>query len=140
MTDAEVAQMFKRYDIRPTPQRIGVYQYLYDHRTHPSADVIYEALSPSYPSFSRTTIYNSIKTLAEKGLIRAVRIEEDFVRYDADVREHGHFKCKKCGQVTDFDFEWNCVQIQLPEGYQVENQDAYFYGICDKCTRDNTVT
>ena len=63
MTTADHATRLQAHGVRPTPQRLAVYEYLLTHRTHPSADAIYEAISPVYPTFSRTTIYNSLKAL-----------------------------------------------------------------------------
>ena len=42
-------------------QRIAIMEYLMEHRTHPSADEIYTALSPSMPTLSKTTVYNTLK-------------------------------------------------------------------------------
>ena len=35
------------YNIKPSMQRIAIMEYLMEHRTHPSADEIYTALSPA---------------------------------------------------------------------------------------------
>ena len=36
-------------------------EYLMAHRTHPTVDEIYLALSPSIPTLSKTTVYNTLK-------------------------------------------------------------------------------
>lgn len=46
-----------------TPQRIAVYKYLCENRTHPDADEIYKNVARTNPSFSKTTIYNSLLAL-----------------------------------------------------------------------------
>ena len=63
MTTAEVSARLKDYGVRPTPQRIEVYRFLAEHPIHATADIIYDALAPENPSFSKTTIYNTIKVL-----------------------------------------------------------------------------
>lgn len=55
--------------LRPTQQRIAVYAYLLAHPTHPTADTIYQAMAAEYPTFSRTTIYNSLRALSAAGLM-----------------------------------------------------------------------
>ena len=42
-------------------QRIAIMEYLMEHPIHPSADDIYTALSPSMPTLSKTTVYNTLK-------------------------------------------------------------------------------
>ncbi len=133
MSNAEITALFKRSGIRPTPQRISVYRYLMENPVHASADIIYEALVPEFPSFSKTTIYNSIRALEEGGLLRAVTIEGEFVRYDADTQDHGHFKCTKCGKVFDFTAP---VSSDLPpelNGFRIDQRDVFCYGICSAC-------
>lgn len=139
MNAMQVSDLLKSRGIRPTPQRIGVYQFLYDNRVHASADMIYEALSPQYPSFSRTTIYNSIKTLVENGLIRSVCIEGEYVRYDANIADHGHFKCLSCGKVYDFTTQWNGDLPEDLDGFEVRIKDAFFYGTCKACAKNLAV-
>lgn len=137
MTPLEISELMKHHGIRPTPQRIAVYQFLDANRIHASADVIYEALVREFPTFSKTTIYNSINALEECGLIRPVNIEGEYKRYDANTLDHGHFKCLRCGEITDFllrkpDF-W---KETLPE-FQGKQCDVFVYGVCSACEPPN---
>lgn len=133
MSNAEITALFKRSGIRPTPQRISVYRYLMENPVHASADTIYEALLPEFPSFSKTTIYNSIRALEESGLLRAVNIEGEYVRYDADVRDHGHFKCAKCGKIYDFTPPPASNTPPELDGFRIDRRDAFYYGLCRNC-------
>ena len=81
MSSQEIAALLSQRGVRPTQQRIEVYRYLMDHPIHPSADTIYQALSAEYPSFSRTTIYNSLRSLTKAGLVRPVLIEPEEQRF-----------------------------------------------------------
>ena len=49
------------HNIKPSVQRIAIMQYLMEYPVHPSADDIYTALSPSMPTLSKTTVYNTLK-------------------------------------------------------------------------------
>ena len=99
------AQILQDYGIRPSLTRVLIYDYLRQHRTHPTADEIYSALSPEAPTLSKTTVYNTMKLLSEKGVIKTITIEEQQARFDACTDTHGHFLCKDCGKVFDFDTE-----------------------------------
>ncbi len=119
--------------VRPTPQRLAVYEYLLTHRTHPSADAIYEALLPAYPSFSRTTIYNSLKALLQAGLIRVVTIDPFEQHFDGDTATHGHCRCSRCGTLLDFDVSESLLVSLAPDGFCIDRQDVFFTGVCKAC-------
>jgi len=133
MTTAEISAKLKEYGVRPTPQRIEVYRFLAEHPIHATADVIYESLSPENPSFSKTTIYNTIKVLTGCGLIHPIFIDSESVRYDANTKNHGHFKCTGCGKVFDFFADFEVGKITGLDGFSVDAKDLYYYGICPEC-------
>ena len=133
MTHSEIALLLKERGIRATPQRIAVYQYLDEHRVHAQADTIYEWVIQQYPSFSRTTIYNSIRTLEEGGLIRPVIIDGTVVRYDANTADHGHFKCLRCGAVADvMDSPHTTIPTSLHQ-FDTKHCVINYYGLCPGC-------
>lgn len=133
MTTAEISARLKDYGVRPTPQRIEVYRFLAEHPIHATADVIYEALSPENPSFSKTTIYNTIKVLTGCGLIHPVVIDGGCIRYDANTNDHGHFKCTVCGKVFDFSADFEVGETTELDGFSVDAKDLYYYGKCPEC-------
>ena len=133
MTQQEMAILLTDRGIRPTAQRLAVFDYLNRHRTHPSADTVYEALIQEHPTFSRTTVYNSLHTLVKAGLVRELAMDTEERHYDADVALHGHFHCRECGSIADFDLDEDLVTRLMPEGYSVEGQGIYFSGRCPDC-------
>ena len=133
MTHGEIAVLLKERGIRATPQRITVYQYLDEHRVHAQADTIYETVVEQYPSFSRTTIYNSIRALEEAGLIRPVIIDGTVVRYDANTKDHGHFKCLRCSKVLDvMDSPHTTIPPSLTD-FDTKHCVINYYGLCPGC-------
>lgn len=133
MNAREIAELLSAHHLRPTQQRIAVYQYLDTHRTHPTADTIYQALVAQFPTFSRTTIYNSLHSLADAGLIRTVNIEAEEQRFDGNAADHGHFRCRCCGRLFDFDIEQQALKRMCPPGFQAEVQDVFLNGVCADC-------
>ncbi len=133
MVNQNLAAVLSAHGVRPTQQRIAVFDYLLTHHTHPSADTIYNALSKEYPVFSRTTIYNSLNTLLEAKLIRAVNILADEQRFDGNTKDHGHFRCLSCGEIYDFDISGDMLQGLCPSGFLGEQGDVFFTGHCPRC-------
>ena len=136
MNSREIAELLTAHNLRPTQQRIAVYDYLYTHRTHPTADTIYCALVEKYPTFSRTTIYNSLHSLTDARLIRTVSIEAEEQRFDGNPSDHGHFKCRRCGNLFDFEIDPEALKRMCPPGFKAEIQDVFLTGTCDACSRE----
>ena len=92
---------------------------------------IYENVLKSNPGFSKTTVYNALKSLCESGFITAITIDGGRIHYDANVNFHGHFICKHCGEIYDFQLEEPVST--LPKGFIVQKKDVYYSGICPSC-------
>ncbi len=126
--------------ISPSYHRLKIYEYLASNRTHPTADMIYEEVIRQIPTLSKTTIYNTLKTLSEKGLVSSITIEDNEVRYDADLTFHGHFKCINCGALYDIDLEQMNIDKRLSvsrkiHGHQITERQIYLKGLCKKCNK-----
>ena len=110
-----------------------VYDYLTAMRNHPTADTVYKALLSEIPTLSKTSVYNTMDLLLEKHLVQAITIEENETRFDADISDHGHFKCSRCGEVFDFDVELSGLKHNLPESYRIDERHVYYKGVCSGC-------
>lgn len=132
MTQRELGNILASRGIRPTQQRLAVYEYLVTHPIHPTVDTIYAALSAQYPAFSRTTIYNTVYLLVQAGLARVLGGPGEEQRFDGNPEDHGHFFCLGCGQVFDFPIN---QRIQPPglEGFEILTRDVSLTGHCPDC-------
>lgn len=137
----EKGKMMKPYDrllehnIKPSMQRIAIMEYLMGHPIHPSADDIYTALSPSMPTLSKTTVYNTLKLFSEQGAAQMLTIDEKNTNFDADTSVHSHFLCKRCGHIYDLKRPEAIKQVENLEmdGHQVSEVHYYYKGICKNC-------
>lgn len=123
----------KNNNIRLSHQRLKVLEYLSYNKTHPTVDEIFNNLKEEVPTLSKTTIYNTLKTLVEADLVKLVNIEDNESRYDSDVSNHGHFKCRSCGEVYDFQLDFESILPKGLKGFKVENKDIFFKGLCPNC-------
>ncbi len=133
MTRQELSDTLRCHGICPTQQRVAVYEYLLVHHTHPTADMLYQALLQDNPSFSRTTVYNTAHVLAKAGLIRIITIDAEEQRFDADMEPHGHFRCTGCGSVSDFPLSEQTMASLSPAPFTAETLEVYATGICPHC-------
>ncbi len=126
----------KEQGVKPSYQRIKIFDYLIRHKNHPTVDTIYKALINEIPTLSKTTVYNTLKLFLERGIVQALAIEENETRYDADTSVHGHFKCEKCGTVYDIRVDLSGVDLRELEVHQVDEVHLYFKGICQGCLKN----
>ncbi len=133
MNREQIAALLKERGVRPTQQRIAVYEYLQEHRTHPSAEMVYDAVVQHNPTFSRTTVYNSLHALVDAGLVLELSFGTGEKHYDGDVSLHGHFSCLKCGSIADFPLEESVVRSLQPARYTISAQHIHFSGLCPQC-------
>src|SRR6056297_823781 len=88
--------------LKVTPQRIAVFEALMNIKDHPSAEMIKNYLSKTYPSVSLSTIYNILETFVDKGLIKKIKTENDIKRYDPVLNKHHHLYCQKSDTILDY--------------------------------------
>lgn len=131
MQEKQITELFKEKGFRATPQRIAVYKYLCENRTHPTVDDIYSFLSAIYPSFSKTTVYNALDALEKQGLITSVKIDSERIHYDAESELHGHFMCEKCRKI--YDFKLNNIVCSRLDGFDISKREVYYSGLCPEC-------
>ena len=132
------------HNIKPSMQRIAIMEFLMEHPIHPSADDIYTALSPSMPTLSKTTVYNTLKLFSEQGAAQMLTIDDKNVNFDADTSPHAHFLCKCCGRIYDLEVPQavKTVEEQEMEGHEVTEVHYYYKGICKNClsNKDKEIT
>lgn len=132
-----IGEYLKANGIKPSYQRIKIFQYLVEKRNHPTVDMIYKALCPEIPTLSKTTVYNTLNLFIEKKIVNMIVIEENETRYDSLMSIHGHFKCEKCGKIFDIDIDKKVLSEKALEDFQINEQHYYFKGICKECANNN---
>lgn len=132
----QVAEHLITHGIRPSVQRMAIMEYLMEHKTHPTVDMIYQDLISQMPTLSRTTIYNTLTLLEEKDALTTLSIDSRNVHYDGDTSPHAHFMCRKCGKIYDVPVSEETEKLNyLPDTFKVEHVKLYYTGLCDDCQK-----
>ena len=92
----------KDSNLKVTPQRIAVLEALNNLKEHPTADKIKEYVVKYHPNIAVGTIYKTLETFVEKGLVKKVKTEKDVMRYDAILDNHHHLYCEDTERIEDF--------------------------------------
>jgi Fur family peroxide stress response transcriptional regulator len=140
--DKELLKNFRQVcrdnKLRVTPQRVLIYKELLNSQDHPSADVLYERISKRFPDVSFDTLYRTLSTFAEIGLINQVDGFGTAMRFDPKIVEHHHFRCRKCGSIIDFESDsYNNIAIpkDLAKDCKVLKLQVTIEGFCRKCRK-----
>jgi Fe2+ or Zn2+ uptake regulation protein len=133
MDIAQLKNHLEMHDIKPSHQRLKIYQYLVANRNHPNADMIYQELSTEIPTLSKTTVYNTLNLFVERGLVSLITIAENEMRYDADTSLHGHFRCHHCGIIYDLSLRGASLEFDNVENFRIDESHLYFKGLCANC-------
>ena len=128
-----VEELLTSHGVKPTAQRVVITEFVMGTQEHPTADQILQNVSDRLPvSLSRATVYNTLNTLVEAGVIREVFTEPGPARYDANLDRHHHFVDTRTGRI--FDIPWEEVP-QLPKEltgkYKVHGYQITFFGELD---------
>jgi len=129
----DLTNELKIKNIRLSHQRLKVLEYLTSHKIHPTVDQIYTGLHEEIPSLSKTTVYSTLNTLADAGMIRVINIEDNEIRYDITVEDHGHFKCESCGAIYDFKTDLDSLDASDLKNFKIRDKNVYFKGTCPMC-------
>lgn len=133
MMQGEAYDRLMQYEIKPSVQRIAIMQYLMEHYTHPTADVIFNALYPKMPTLSKATVYNTLNVFVEKGAVQLITIDEKNARYDANITPHLHFRCRGCGSIYDVEWSGFSLPQELKEMFAIDDVQIYCKGYCNHC-------
>lgn len=132
----EIREQFKAKGVPLTHQRLAVYEELSARHDHPSAESLYESLRKAYPSLSLATVYKTLQTLHEMGMVARVDSPTAQARYDAIVATHHHAVCTGCGRIEDlFDPRLDKLPVPKAPGFVSTGHSVHFHGLCAKCAK-----
>ena len=131
--DSSISELLAARGIRLTRQREKILAILLQQKDHPTASDVYERAKKKMPSISLATVYNSLEALARSGLLKQVNVDRAPTRFCANLEDHGHFFCERCGAIYDVE----AVTAQpgnLPPGFIVFHADVTLKGLCPNCS------
>ena len=134
------ALALRRHAVRLTPVRRTVLEAL---AHSPFALSSYELEKQLPPPTDRVTLYRTLRTFEEKGLVHRVIDHSETVRYAATCLDeaaattgprpdHVHFKCTACQHIYCLS-QVPVPAVALPGPYQVVRSDYLLLGVCTRC-------
>lgn len=136
--EARIKELLEKHKLKKTTTRMDILR-LYLSQSHAlSHSDLEQALGSD---FDRVTLYRTLHTFEEKGIIHKVPDDSGATKYALCAEacsehhhhdEHIHFSCTKCGNTYCLD-HYPIPKIQLPEEFKTESLHLYAKGICRKC-------
>jgi len=130
--------LLKDFNLRSTPNRQEIlHLFLQKNYALSHGDIEKEIDN----SLDRVTVYRTLKTFLDKGLIHKVLDDEGSLKYALckeacttveHHHDHVHFKCTKCAQTYCLNVE--VPTVKLPKGYKAGAVNLLIQGICEKCS------
>ncbi len=129
--------LLKNFNLRSTPNRQEIlHLFLQKNYALSHGDIEKEIDN----SLDRVTVYRTLKTFLDKGLIHKVLDDEGSLKYALcseacttmeHHHEHVHFKCTGCGQTYCLNVD--VPAVKLPKGYKADAVNLLIQGICERC-------
>jgi Fur family peroxide stress response transcriptional regulator len=121
---------------RETKQREAILRVLRNTWAHPTADQIYDEVRKEIPNISKGTVYRNLQVLEETGAITELHLNGTLSRYEAKQENHYHFRCEKCGRVSDIDVPVDKDldhEAEKRTGLKISSHQLEFRGLCKEC-------
>ncbi len=142
--DKSIENWLEAQSVRPTAMRLLVLKILANSKTAKTLNAIENSLEVA----DRTTLYRTIKLFEKKGIVHQIDNGSGIAHYalckeDFDSQSekgfHMHFHCTKCGETICM-VQKKIPNLDLPDGYSLENINLVAKGKCPVCSLNNTIS
>jgi len=122
LTREAIVSELQLHGLKPTEQRVRVAEILMKTPTHMTADQILAAVRQNGERVSKATVYNTLKVLADTGLVRQIHLDPECSVYDSTRLPHHHFHNLETGELRDIHPDEIAFSRfpSLPEGMEAE--------------------
>jgi Fur family peroxide stress response transcriptional regulator len=124
--------------LRLTHQRLEIFRELVSHPDHPTTENVFDRVRRKLKTISLDTVYRTIATFEEYGLIRRVKLLDNSTRFDVNLSVHHHLVCSRCKNIEDFIWP-NFDRMKPPKTIshwgQIEVKHVVISGLCSNCKK-----
>lgn len=126
--------------LRITSQRTLILDVIRQGQGHLDADEVYRRARDKQPRLSLSTVYRTLHTLKELGLVEEVHFDEEHHHYEIKPpAEHHHLVCLGCGRVVEFRYPLaRLVKRNVAEAkdFEITGSEVRMTGYCSRCRRE----
>lgn len=136
--DSASIDRLRESGLRATSSRVAILDHLEIDRRHPTAEMVYGSLRGDHPSLSLSTVYSTLETFIDRGLLRRVHTPDGLLRVDGTIADHDHAICRHCGAVYDV-IRGDAppkVHPDLPDGVHLLGVRVEYEVLCESCAKE----
>ncbi|OGN90116.1 MAG: hypothetical protein A2158_01010 [Chloroflexi bacterium RBG_13_46_14] len=139
-TQKKNRELLSEAGLRNTSQRQSILDIIRRGQGHPDADEVYRRARKKQPRLSLSTVYRTLQTLKELGLVEEVHLDETHHHYEIKAsNEHHHLICLGCGKVVEFECPMSVQmkeEVSKEKGFEVVNTEVRMTGYCPECRKE----
>ena len=138
--DARTGEILRRNHLSVTGSRQKILNlFLANTGALAHADIEYKAGE----KFDRVTVYRTLQTFVEKGIINTIPTPDNSVKYALCKNDcfeghhhdnHFHFVCSNCGKTECLE-DFIIPSVRLPKDYAANNVEIVVNGLCNTCRK-----
>jgi Fur family ferric uptake transcriptional regulator len=130
-------ELLRAHQLRVTPVRRQVLEVFLDR----DQALAHSDLEAAIAQVDRITLYRTLRTFEQKGLIHRAIDGSDKLKYalcqsgcseHRHIDRHAHFHCDRCGRTLCVD-EVIAPSISAPKGFKVNALHLVMQGVCERC-------
>jgi len=132
-----IKELLRKKNLKATSSRVQLLSQMYNLESA----IPYSSIQKIMSAHDRVTIYRTLETLSDKGVIHKAYQDENDIYYAVcgskcdhiqHRHNHIHFKCISCGKVT-CNSHGSEIKINLPN-HQVLDISIHVKGVCSVCS------
>jgi Fur family ferric uptake transcriptional regulator len=137
---ARFVAYLREHNLPVTAQRLAIADVLLTSDRHLSAEEVAQEVTVRGRKAGTATVYRTIDTLLESGLVVERDFGEGFRRFEParDIPHHEHLVCTQCGKVEEFRderLERMTTIVAESRGFARQRHRLVIHGICRDCQR-----
>jgi Fe2+ or Zn2+ uptake regulation protein len=132
---ADLERVLRAAGLRVTRPRLAVLDAVHAH-PHVDTETLIGAARARLGAVSHQAVYEVLRILTDRGLVRRIQPQGSVGRYEARVGDnHHHLVCRSCGAMSDVDSatEAPCLTPPGDEGFLVDTAEVIYWGRCRSC-------
>ncbi len=126
--------------LRYTPQREDVLKVFLSVEKHVSADELYKLVRRKNPKIGYTTVYRTMRVLADAELCTEVDFDDGITRFEHKYAHEHHdhlicIKCKRCIEVLNPEIEKLQDVVASGKNFIPLKHKLQIFGVCGRCSK-----
>ncbi|MDA0875236.1 MAG: transcriptional repressor [Bacteroidetes bacterium] len=127
----------KERNLRQTPERLTIFEEVYDTSDHFDADELFLRLKQEGVPISRATVYNTLELLVDCNLVVRHQFGNKQAKYERSYSfwQHDHLICEECHHLLEFcDPRIQSIRDMVSEifDFTISRHSLHLYGRCRK--------